>query len=304
MIGDALQDRRPDSAALLDAYALSYTGTKDPRTAATSLALKARNCRSTTSSRSRAALARWLASKASKEYRSAIFPPGRQRGWRRSNERNSASGVCPGTPTPDQPPPARTRPKYSKTFTSWQLYTFAVAKRGYNRDTIRGGASDWDVSRTFSSYLRLLGRLLVHPIRFFELLPKIPDPRAPSLFLIFSSLLAALAWFFAEGVIAALAALVLSLPLSLVLAGLYHLIAYGGRYGYAVTWRILAYPFGYLLPLTAVPGLRWLAAAYAGVLLLAVGLAIVKEISFGRAFLSCLVVTSLLLLAFSPALAG
>ena len=179
-----------------------------------------------------------------------------------------------------------------------------MAKRGYNRDTIRGGASDWDVSRPFSSYLRLLGRLLVHPIRFFELLPKIPDPRAPSLFLIFSSLLAALAWFFAEGAVAALVALVLSLPLSLVLAGLYHLIAYGGRYGYAVTWRVLAYPFGYLLPLTAVPGLRWLAAAYAGVLLLAVGLAIVKEISFGRAFLSCLVVTSLLLLAFSPALAG
>jgi hypothetical protein len=195
-------------------------------------------------------------------------------------------------------------PQYSKTFTSWQLYTFAVAKRGYNRDTIRGGASDWDVSRPFSSYLRLLGRLLVHPIRFFELLPKIPDPRAPSLFLVFSSLLAALAWFFAEGAVAALVALVLSLPLSLVLAGLYHLIAYGGRYGYAVTWRVLAYPFGYLLPLTAVPGLRWLAAAYAGVLLLAVGLAIVKEISFGRAFLSCLVVTSLLLLAVSPALSG
>jgi hypothetical protein len=43
-----------------------------------------------------------------------------------------------------------------------------VAKRGYNRDTIRGGASDWDVSRPFSSYLRMLGTLIVHPVRFFE----------------------------------------------------------------------------------------------------------------------------------------
>ena len=74
-----------------------------------------------------------------------------------------------------------------------------MAKRGYNRDTIRGGASDWDVSRPFSSYLRLLGGLLAHPIRFFELLPKIPDPRAPALFLIFSGLLAAIAWVIAIG---------------------------------------------------------------------------------------------------------
>ena len=179
-----------------------------------------------------------------------------------------------------------------------------MAKRGYSRDTIRGGASDWDVSRPFSSYLKLLGRLLVHPIRFFELLPKIPDPRAPGLFLVFSSLLAALAWFFAGGLYPALVALLLPLPLSLVLAGAYHLAAWGGRYGYAVTWRVLAYPFGYLLPLTAVPGLRWVATVYAGVVLLAVGLAAVKEISFGRAFLSCLVVTGLLLFAVYPALSG
>lgn len=179
-----------------------------------------------------------------------------------------------------------------------------MAKRGYNRDTIRGGASDWDVSRPFSSYLRLLFRLLVHPIRFFELLPKVADPRAPGLFLVFSSLLAALAWFLAGGLYPALAALFLPLPLSLVLAGLYHLGAWGGRYGYAVTWRILAYPFGYLLPLTAVPGFRWVATAYVGVVLLAVGLAVVKEISFGRAFLSCLVVTSLLLFAVYPTLAS
>jgi hypothetical protein len=169
-----------------------------------------------------------------------------------------------------------------------------VAKRGYNRDTIRGGASDWDVSRPFSSYLRLLGRLLAHPIRFFELLPKVPDLRAPALFLVFSGLLAGVTWLFAGGIYPALAALVLSLPLSLILAGPYHLAAWGGRHGYVVTWRILAYPFGYLMPLTAVPGLRWVAAAYVGVLLLAIGLAVVREISFGRAFLSCLVVFGLL----------
>ncbi len=182
--------------------------------------------------------------------------------------------------------------------------TGVLAKRGYTRDTIRGGASDWDVSRPFSSYLKLLGRLLVHPIRFFELLPRVPDPRAPGLFLIFSSLLAALAWFFAGGLYPALVALFLPLPLSLILAGAYHFAAWGGRYGYAVVWRVLAYPFGYLLPLTAAPGLRWVAAAYAGVVLLAVGLAVVKEISFGRAFLSCLVVTDLLLFAVYPALSG
>ena len=93
----------------------------------------------------------------------------------------------------------------------------------------------------------------------------------------------------------ALAVLVLSLPLSFILAVLYHLAAWGGRHGYVVTWRVLAYPFGYLLTLTVVPGIRWVAAIYFGVLLFAVGLAVVKEISFGRAFLSCLVLTGLLL---------
>lgn len=107
-----------------------------------------------------------------------------------------------------------------------------------------------------------------------------------------------------RGLYPALAALFLPLPLSPILAGAYHLIAWGGRYGYAVTWRALAYPFGYLLPLTAVPGLRWFAGVYAGIVLLAVGLAVVKEISFGRAFLSCLVVTGLLLFAVYPALPG
>ncbi len=177
-----------------------------------------------------------------------------------------------------------------------------MAKRGYTRDTIRGGASDWDVSRPFSSYLRLLATLLVHPIRFYELLPKIPDPRAPGLFLLFSGLPASVAWFAVDGSYPALAALFLPLPLSLVLAVPYYLVAYRGRYGYAVTWRVLAYPLGYLSPLTAVPGVRWVATVYVGVVLLAVGLSVAQEISFRRALLSCLVVTGLLLLALGLAL--
>ena len=183
-----------------------------------------------------------------------------------------------------------------------RFYTFAVAKRGYNRDTIRGGASEWDVSRPFSSYLKLLGRLIAHPIRFFELLPKISDPRAPGLFLIFSGLLAGAVWFAADGLYPALAALFLPLLLSFVLALPYHLAAYGGRYSYAVTWRVLAYPLGYLSPLTAVPGVRWISAAYAGVVLLAVGLSVAREIGPGRAFLSCLIVTGLLLLLLAQVL--
>ncbi len=177
-----------------------------------------------------------------------------------------------------------------------------MAKRGYNRDTIRGGATDWDVSRPFSSYLRLLGRLLVHPLRFFELLPRVPDPRAPALFLVFSGILAAVVWLLADGLYGSLAALVLPLPLSLVLAAPYHLASWGGRFGYVVTWRILAYPFGFLWPVTAVPGVRWIAAAYAGVLLLAIGLSVVREITFGRAFLSCLVVGGLLMFVARAAL--
>jgi hypothetical protein len=175
------------------------------------------------------------------------------------------------------------------------FYTGIVAKRGYDRDTIRGAASEWDVSRPFSSYVRLLFRLLVHPIRFFELLPKVPDLRAPVLFGALSSFLAAVAWLLTGMVYPALAVLVLSLPLSFILAVLYHLAVWGGRHGYVVTWRVLAYPFGYLLPLTVVPVIRWVVAIYVGVLLLAVGLAVVKEISFGRAFLTCLILTGILI---------
>ena len=123
-----------------------------------------------------------------------------------------------------------------------------MAKRGYTRDTIRGGASDWDVSRPFSSYLKLLGSLVAHPVRFFEVLPKVSDVRAPALF----------------------------------------------RYGYLVTWRIVAYPLGFYLPLTAVPVVRWLAAVYAGVVLLGIGFATVREVGAARAALVSAAITGLL----------
>src|SRR5918992_2342490 len=137
-----------------------------------------------------------------------------------------------------------------------------MAKRGYTRDTIRGGASDWDVSRPFSSYLRMLGTLVAHPVRFFEVLPRVPDVRAPALFLVFSGLPAAVVWLLFGGPYPALAALLAPLPLSLPVAGLYHLASFGGRYGYVVTWRTVAYPFGFSLPLSAVPVARWVAAVY------------------------------------------
>jgi hypothetical protein len=173
----------------------------------------------------------------------------------------------------------------------------SVAKRGYNRDTIRGGASDWDVSRPFSSYLRMLGTLLVHPVRFFEVLPRIPDARAPALFLVFSGLPSGISWFVFGGLYQGLAALLVPLPLSFALAAPYHLASWGGRYGYLVTWRTLAYPFGFFLPLSAVPGLRWGGAVYAGVVLLGLGLSTVREIGALRAALASAAVTGLLLLA-------
>lgn len=170
-----------------------------------------------------------------------------------------------------------------------------MAKRGYNRDTIRGGASDWDVSRPFSSYLRLLGSLILHPIRFFEVLPRVPDMRAPGLFLAFTGVPAALFWFAATGVYPALLALLLPLPLSFAVAVLYYLGSTGGRYGYVVTWRMVAYPLGFYLPLSAVPGLRWVAGVYAGAGLLSIGLRVVREVSTARAVLVSVFVTALLL---------
>ena len=172
-----------------------------------------------------------------------------------------------------------------------------VAKRGYTRDTIRGGASDWDVSRPFSSYLRMLGSLLAHPVRFFEVLPRVPDVRAPALFLAFSGLPAGGLWLLFGGLYPALAALLLPLPLSFALAALYHLASVGGRYGYLITWRTVAYPFGFYLPLSAVPGMRWVAGVYAGVVLLGIGLATVQETATARAALASSAITALLLFA-------
>ena len=162
-----------------------------------------------------------------------------------------------------------------------------MAKRGYTRDTIRGGASDWDVSRPFSSYARTLATLLVHPVRFFELLPRIPDMRAPALFLTYSGLPAAILWLLFWGLYPALVAIVLPLPLSFFLAGFYHLGALGGRHGYVVTWRVLAYPLGFYLPFAAVPLLGFLGAVYSGLVLMGLGLAEVQEIGKLRAGLSC-----------------
>jgi hypothetical protein len=176
-------------------------------------------------------------------------------------------------------------------------YTAPVAKRGYTRDTIRGGASDWDVSRPFSSYLRTLGSLLAHPVRFFEVLPKIPDIRAPALFLAFSGLPAGISWLLFEGLYPALVALLAPLPLSFPLAGLYYLASLRGRYGYLISWRTVAYPFGFYLPLSSMPVVRWVVAAYAGVVLVGVGLATVREVSAVRAGLASAAVTGVLLLA-------
>ena len=173
-----------------------------------------------------------------------------------------------------------------------------MAKRGYTRDTIRGGASDWDVSRPFSSYLRLLSTLLVHPVRFFELLPKVPDVRAPALFLAFSGLPAMVVWFVFAGLYPALAALVLPLPLSVLLAGPYHPAAFGGRYGFGVTWRVAAYPLGFALPFLAVPLLRWVAVAWAAALLVPLGVIKAQEVPAWRAVVCTLVVVLLAVAAY------
>ena len=168
-----------------------------------------------------------------------------------------------------------------------------MAKRGYTRDTIRGGASEWDVSRPFSSYVRTLAVLVAHPVRFFDLLPRIPDPRGPALFLVFCGLPAAVLWLLFTGPYPALVALVLPLPLSFVLGFLYHLGVLGGRYGYLVTWRVLAYPLGFYLPFAAIPVLGPLGAIIVGLVLMPIGLAKVQEIGAVRAMLASVVVAGL-----------
>ena len=111
--------------------------------------------------------------------------------------------------------------------------------------------------------------------------------RAPALFLIFSGLPAAIPWLLFWGFYPALVVLVLPLPLSFFLAGIYHLSALGGRHGYIVTWRVLAYPLGFYLPLAAVPVLGPLGAAYSGLVLMGIGLAEVQEIGRLWAGLFC-----------------
>jgi hypothetical protein len=63
-----------------------------------------------------------------------------------------------------------------------------------------------------------------------------------------------------------------------------------------VTWRTVAYPFGFYLPLSAVPVVRWVAAVYVGIVLVGVGLATVREIGAARAVLASVVPTGLLVL--------
>jgi hypothetical protein len=63
-----------------------------------------------------------------------------------------------------------------------------------------------------------------------------------------------------------------------------------------VTWRIVTYPFGFYLPLSALPGVRWVAAVYAGVVLIGIGLATVREIGTARAALASVAATGLLVL--------
>ncbi len=111
--------------------------------------------------------------------------------------------------------------------------------------------------------------------------------RAPALFLMFSGLPAAILWLLFWGLYPALVAIVLPLPLSFLLAGLYHLGVLGGRHGYVVTWRVLAYPLGFYLPFAAIPVLGPLGAAYIGLVLMPLGLAEVHEVGRPRAWLFC-----------------
>ena len=89
-------------------------------------------------------------------------------------------------------------------------------------------------------------------------------------------------------------ALALPLPLSFVLAGLYHLGVLGGRYGYVVTWRVLAYPLGFYLPFAAIPLLGPLGAIFVGLVLMPIGLSRGAGGWGFRSLLSCVVVAVLL----------
>lgn len=171
-----------------------------------------------------------------------------------------------------------------------------MAKRGYTSETIRGGASEWDVSRPFSSYLRLLAQLVAHPVRFFEVLPKVPDIRAPSLFVGFVTVLSSVLWLLAHGWLPALLVLLLSAPVILLLAGVCYMMTPGGEYGFTVTWKTVVYPMGFFLTLSWVPGL-WLAAAvYLGGAMVGVGLWKVRAVSPVMAVTTAALVTAALVL--------
>jgi hypothetical protein len=87
------------------------------------------------------------------------------------------------------------------------------------------------------------------------------------------------------------------LPLSVLLAGLYHPGALGGRYGFGVTWRVLAYPLGFVLPLAALPVLRWAALAWGVALLVPLGIVKAQEVPAWRGILLGLVGAAVLVAA-------
>lgn len=156
------------------------------------------------------------------------------------------------------------------------------------------------MSRPFSSYFRQLGTLIAHPVRFYEVLPKVQDPRAPGLFTAFSAALAAVFWFVFSGWIAALLALILTIPASLVFAGVCYVVAFGGRYDFLITWRAVAYPFGFAAPLLAVPFFRWVVLVVFLFAITGAGLRTVQEVpavrAFGGSFVAAAVVGVLLFL--------
>ena len=152
-----------------------------------------------------------------------------------------------------------------------------MAKRGYTRDTIRGGASEGCLAASFELRANV-GHATRAPDQVLRALAKDSGHEGACPFLIFSGLPAAILWLLFWGLYPALVAVVLPLPLSFLLAGLYHLGVLDGRHGYVVTWRVLAYPLGFYLPLAAVPMLGPLGAAYLGLVIMPLGLAEVHEV--------------------------